>query len=207
MVTSMSAADNSAAALNIDGGNPGVAVNINNGNINYVFQPDPVTWTNTLSRIISSLTKVRTGNGIKPPQWKEFKIEEKISFNSVLTYRFVIASHSLYYTKCDELLDIEDNSDCGKKYDVLSWIEDRYLEEKGRLIPRDCTDESTIQSIINAHADDIISNVKNAIKKFVITSPEVCQLDEEDIDNGVTSIACYAFMQCKILENPNDNKS
>ena len=54
--------------------------------------------------------------------------------------------------------------------------------------------------LIRDNADNIITKVRDFLRERLEHGTE--EVTQEDIDYGLIIVICYAFLNCKILENP-----
>jgi len=131
-------------------------------------------------------------------------IEEKLDFNNVLTYRFLIESNyseNAYYL--ENAYDSLNSETPGRKKVFLNYINSIYLEVLGGLLKEN--PKMKKMEIINAFADTIISNViSSLILKVASNTKEIEHLNSESINLNIITIVCHAFVDCKVLENPNN---
>ena len=128
---------------------------------------------------------------------REYNIDEKIEYNSVIKYKEIIGEYSQYSSICDEALNVLDNNKIGTKTRLLRSINLLYKEQKGELVRSYHGSDLTEMQIIRRHADDIIDNIKSKLMERVFDNTEA-----EDVNIGLTRIICYSFVECKILEKP-----
>lgn len=125
---------NDKMEMDNSGVNQGVMVWNNQGNIQVTL-----TETKKIPSLISMIVKSLGENCSETdmPDSSDaltaFKPDEKIEYNCVFRYKYVIREYSVYYTYCDNILDIYDNSNVGSKARILRCIHMWYLEEKGNL--------------------------------------------------------------------------
>lgn len=166
--------------------------NINNYN-NYIKVPT------LLSSLIKKLCNIFDEN----PNNLDITIlpytpEEKILYNNVIQYKYIIMDNSKYYSTCNSILDTLDNHNIGCKSKILKSIKLKYDEIAGELL----VDNPEVEKIevIRQNADNIINKMKSFLRIRLEQCDEV--LTQEDIDCGLVIIVVYAFLECKILENP-----
>lgn len=131
-------------------------------------------------------------------------IEQKLEFNNVNTYRFLIESNysenAFYLENAYQALDSEIP---GRKKVFLNYINFLYLESLGNIAKEN--KGMTKMEIINTYADTIISNVISSLMIKVSTNTnEIKHLSSESINYNIVTIVCHAFVDCKVLENPNN---
>lgn len=142
-------------------------------------------------------------NHVNITSLKTFKPEEKLDYNDVIKYREIIKEYSFYYTNCNEILNIHDNSNMGSKSKILRLVRNWYLEAKGDLLIKLKKEKRTDIEKIRDNSDYLIDAVKNKIYENSINSiNENGMVSYEDIDLGVICFTCFCFMECKILERP-----
>lgn len=131
-------------------------------------------------------------------------IDEKLNFNNVLTYRFLVESNysenAYYLENAYASLNTETP---GQKKVFLNYINSIYLKVLGDLFQ----DNSTMskKELINKFADTIISNVISSLLISIgANNKDVSHLSGESINLNIFTIVCHAFVDCKVLENPNN---
>ncbi|MCL9805706.1 hypothetical protein NAT51_09240 [Flavobacterium amniphilum] len=131
-------------------------------------------------------------------------IDDKLDFNNVLTYRFLIESNysenAYYLENAYESLNSETP---GRKKVFLNYINSLYLQALGGLLKEN--PKMKKMEIINQFADTIISNVISSLLISISTNTkDIAHLSAESINLNVFTIVCHAFVDCKVLENPNN---
>jgi len=131
-------------------------------------------------------------------------IDEKLNFNNVLTYRFLIESNysenAYYLENAYSSLNAETP---GQKKVFLNYINSIYLKVLGDLYEDNLT--MTKKELINKFADTIISNVISSLLISISTNAkDISHLSAESINLNIITIVCHAFVDCKVLENPNN---
>lgn len=132
------------------------------------------------------------------------EIDEKLHFNNVSTYRFLIESNysenAYYLEKAYEALDVESP---GRKRVFLNYINSLYLMSLGDLLGEN--PGLSKMEIIRKDADAIISKVISALAlKLSANTKGIEHLSSESINLNIFTIVCHAFVDCKVLENPNN---
>ncbi len=56
---------------------------------------------------------------------------------------------------------------------------------------------------VRQHADDIISDVIKQLRKFLYSSANVTQYKEQ-VEIGLNVVVAHGFVECCVLENPNN---
>jgi hypothetical protein len=127
-----------------------------------------------------------------------FTPEEKISYNNVIQYEEIITEYAKFYMICDQILNTLDDYEMGCKDKILKSIKLQYsiivgeLKKENPSIPK--------LQLIRDNADNIITKVRDFLRERLEHGTE--EVTQEDIDYGLIIVICYAFLNCKILENP-----
>lgn len=132
------------------------------------------------------------------------EIEEKLDFNNVQHYRYLIEanySENAYYL--EKAYDSLNNETPGRKKIFLNFINSLYLQELGKL--KNEHKKLNKLELIEKFADTIISNVVSALLLSIANdSKDISHLNKESVILNVFTIVCHAFVDCKVLENPNN---
>lgn len=191
--------------LNNSGNNNGVMVGDNSGNIqinNYLNNP-PSKLPSLIGKVIQVLgEKCFEENNDPTLDLTKFKIDDKITHNSLIKYKEIIKEFSLYYTICDNYLNTYDNSNIRRKSKILQWVRWRYLNIKGNFLSQNNNSGKSELDLVREHSDQIIDSIKNQICEIVMDSIGFENIYIEELDLGVICFICYCFMECKILEKP-----
>ena len=185
------------------GSNAGVMVGSNSGIINLNYQK-ATRMPSLISKIVMRLGDACLddvgGNGSNIPQ--EFRPDDKIEYNCVKRYKYIIQEFSSYYTICDTYMNSYDDSNIRGKARILKCIHLWYLKAKGEIISQNQAEGKTDIDIIRDNADLIIYMVNKKIQDAVKESEELDSMQREEMDLGIACFSCYCFMECKILEKP-----
>ena len=165
------------------------------------FQNNPSEVNQIVLSLYNAISEDTTTNERRnlPPE-----IEEKISFNNVVAYRPLIeanfSENGFYLDAAYEALD----SDIpGRKKLFLGFINNLYLSILGEHIQKNPT-ASEIETI-RSGADSILAEVINRLLLRISSNTKTIEhIPSESIESIIISIACHAFVDCKILENPNN---
>ena len=181
--------------------NQGLVVGENHGNIyNY---GNATKMPSLIADIVKAMANVDECNPKNPiePSVLAFKPDEKIKYNSVVKYKEIITEHATYYSQCEEILNILDDSNIGTKSKILRCVRNWYLEAKGDVLINKQSDDPQNIDIIRMCSDDLIDKVKERI--FAVAR-NYAQPDTsvEEVELGVVCFTCYCFMECRILEKP-----
>jgi hypothetical protein len=119
--------------------------------------------------------------------------EEKISYNHVVRYKYLIEEYSKYQAKLNKLYEEFEAQGLQKRAGLLAFLRSLYLQERGKY--------STTENI-QAYADDIIDGVRAEMQAAVYRSDDNTELSYELIEMGILVVLVDAFMCCRILEEP-----
>ena len=131
------------------------------------------------------------------------EIEEKISFNNVIIYRPLIESNysenGFYLDSAYESLDYDTP---GRKKTFLRYINSVYLSIIGEYLKNNPSLDRL--EIIKSNSDNIIIKVINALLlRIANNNSNIEHISSESIEYTIIAIVCHAFVDCKVLENPN----
>ncbi|MFH0875938.1 MAG: ABC-three component system protein [archaeon] len=121
-----------------------------------------------------------------------FKIQAKITYNSIKRNKSLIEEYKVYYSKINTLYTEMEKQGSFKKENLLRNIKTIYLKVKGRYV-LDSNDE---MKIICENADNIIEDIEEEIYNLIDTNKP------NNFSFEVSVIIVDAFMRCKILEEP-----
>lgn len=188
------------------GGNQGIIVGENSGNITLSLDlKGVVKLPSSISQIVQVLGELCYGEKEEEDSrldFQQYKMNEKLEYNSVVEYKPIIEEFSSYYYMCDNYLNIYDDSNIRGKTKILRWVHMSYLRAKGKVLSENRgTGEKEID-IIRRNSDRIIHIVSDKIYDIVVNSKGIEKIDIEDIELGIACFTCYCFMECKILEKP-----
>jgi len=132
------------------------------------------------------------------------EIEEKINYNNVIVYKPLIESNfSENGFFLDEAYNSLDYETPGRRKLFLSYINTQYLIVLGQIMNEKGVKEKMF--VIENNADTIITKIINILLIRISKNSNLIEnLSSESITNCVLSIVCHAFVDCKVLENPNN---
>jgi len=132
------------------------------------------------------------------------EIEEKISFNNVITYKqHIETNYSENGFYLDAAYDALDSDTPGRRKLFLRYINQLYITVLGEYIKKNHPQDKL--SIIRTHADSILVEVINRLLIRISSNTKTIEhISSENIENIVIAVVCHAFVDCKVLENPNN---
>lgn len=181
--------------------NQGLVVGENHGNIyNYGNATKMPSLIADIVKAMANVDECNPKNSIEPLV-SAFKPDEKIKYNSVVKYKEIITEHATYYSQCEEILNILDDSNIGTKSKILRCVKNWYLEAKGEVLIKKHADDLLDIDIVRMCSDDLIDKVKEKIFAVAINYAQ-SDTSVEEVELGVVCFTCYCFMECRILEKP-----
>lgn len=182
--------------IDVDGSHNVVA----GGNIN--IQIEKVS--SLLSKISPQLLQIALkASSLDSAPRNEFKIDTKISYNQLKSYKPWVEKYSEYGHVIDGLYDSLDTDFASAKARIMLSIAQYYLSEKIKLLSekKDQMQSDDI-TIIQNNSDLLFDRVVTRIKNEIIGGKVDASVTIEDVQTCSTVIASHGFIQCKILERP-----
>ncbi len=132
------------------------------------------------------------------------EIEEKINFNNVVAYRPLIennySENGFYIDTAYEALDSDTP---GRRKTFMRYLNLLYLTVLGEHLKKQAPLGKL--EIIRANADNIIVEIINSLLLRIASNRKAIEhISSESIESNVIAIVCHAFVDCKVLENPNN---
>lgn len=129
-----------------------------------------------------------------------FKIEDKIQHNDIKEHKQILEEYKVYHGKLNKIYEEIEQEGSFKKEQLLNNIKRFYLSAKGKLT------DGSIDSV-RGNADRLIDEVEKSLWQVIEKSNNLSEdVLFEAIELSIQIIMVDAFMRCKILEEPNDNK-
>lgn len=132
------------------------------------------------------------------------EIEEKMNFNNLIKYRPLVEnnfSENGFYL--DTAYNSLDSDTPGRKRMLLNYINMVYLEVLGEYIQKE-SQKSKLE-VIRANADNIIVEIINRLLiRVASNADDIEHIPSESLEYNIIAIVCHAFVDCKILETPNN---
>ena len=160
-----------------------------------------------LGIIVNELSKVISPALESNEKSIPFDIEEKITHNDLSKYRYLIEDYSLYNIHLVNIYSSVEESYPDAKDKIYRYINREYRKIKGDLIKQEAEESKTTLDIIKEHCDLIVERVIKQLNLLLSNSGNLDdKLLEEDITASIELIVGDAFVECKLLENPNKNE-
>jgi|TARA_B110001469_G_C9624441_1_gene311538 hypothetical protein len=131
--------------------------------------------------------------------------DDKLDFNSVRVLSENIIGCVDFLTLVEDQVDAIDDESPGAKNKFLKAIHQNYKNHRSELLINKSVsikNKESVISTIRQNSDLLLQQVTNSILHNAETDLHGCPL--EDVLDSVYLIVCYGFINCKILERPND---
>ncbi|WP_208623373.1 ABC-three component system protein [Proteus terrae] len=127
-------------------------------------------------------------------------VTTKINHNMLNSRRRIILQYKSYSSHIERAYTLAEQNIINGKQSAMELLNEMYcnsLEKYGiDSFEPDITK-------VRQHADEIISDVIKQLKKFVYNSANVIQYKEQ-VEIGINVVVAHAFVECCVLENPNN---
>lgn len=157
-----------------------------------------------LAEIVNALTKLKLDELSNENNIIAFDIQEKIEYNNVNIYKYIIEDYSYYSTFISDTYSAisEIKPNCRDK--IMKIINVEYRKIKAGLLAETNPSKKSKVNLIKEHSDFIIESVIKSLKSRLYESSNLKkEVHLEDIYIALEIIVGDAFINCKILENPN----
>lgn len=129
-----------------------------------------------------------------------YEIDKKMKHNSLIKYQNLIEDYGAYYRTCDKALNSLDDLKPNQKVKILTSVNEKYKEIRRQIISDEEAIESDIDKIrknSDLIMDILVINLSNYIKENYDDE----DFYTEDLELSIPVFLCYAFAECKVLEN------
>lgn len=134
--------------------------------------------------------------------------DEKLDFNAVSVFKSNIREAVSFLALVEEAIFVNEEENPGYTNRIQKAIYQKYTKYKSNLLIDNKVspdDKDAVISLIRGNSDGIIRDISSHIcNEF--TATHMCGKFSEDIEICVNFIVCYGFINCKILERPDDYK-
>lgn len=194
--------DNIVQAEN-SGNNSGIIVGENKGIIQVSLQ-ETIKIPSLIAKVVQALGVAcsEVDESSELYNLEEYKPDEKLTYNCVIRYKYIIKEYAMYYMYCDNFLNIYDDSNIRGKARILKCVHLWYLAAKGKVLSENQDSDEQEMELIRKNSDRIIDLVKERIVETIRNTNELGGICREDLELGIACFTCYCFMECKILEKP-----
>jgi hypothetical protein len=131
--------------------------------------------------------------------------DEKLDFNNVRVFSEEIIDCVGFLTLVEEQVDAIDDESPGAKIKFLRAIHQNYKNHRRQLLISESVsikDKESVISTIRQNSDFLLQQVTDSILDNART--DLHAFPVEDVRDSANLIVCYGFINCKVLERPND---
>ncbi|HDT5495274.1 MULTISPECIES: ABC-three component system protein [Enterobacteriaceae] len=127
-------------------------------------------------------------------------VAKKIEHNMLNSKRRIVLQYKSYSSHIERAYTLAEKNIINGKQSAMELLNGMYCNS---------LDKYEIDSFepdikkVRQHADDIISDVIKQLRKFVYSSANVTQYKEQ-VEIGLNVVVAHAFVECCVLENPNN---
>lgn len=125
------------------------------------------------------------------------EIEAKIQHNNVCKSRYIIETYKLNTIDLTNVYDALEQEKPGRKEKLLFVIRDCYEKQLSAVAKGGDVAIEAIQE----NSDVILDNILNDLRHKVLESSNL-NAENEDVDIAIRLILADAFIECRVLENP-----
>lgn len=169
-----------------------------------IYQLQNSSYSSKINILLESLIE-EDDNQIDPPNALTAEADEKLDFNNIGHYREDIEEFSAQLSIVEEKIDTIDGQIPGSKARILKAIHQHYKNQKRDLLIKNniCHDDKErIILEIRKNSDYILNEISKKIIEHA--RPDFIDKDIETMQEVSNIVLCYGFVNCKIMENPND---
>lgn len=131
--------------------------------------------------------------------------DEKLDFNNVKVFSEEIIDYVGFLYLVEEQVDTIDDESPGSKNKFLRAINQNYKNHRRQLLIKECIDvkdKNAVISVIRINSDFLLQQVTGSILENAERDLYIFPIEE--VRDSASIIICYGFINCKILERPND---
>lgn len=153
-----------------------------------------------LTDVINKIVNVDIEDANDEPVKNSFSIEDKLSYNYVVSNRCAIEEYRVYQGKINGIYAEFEKSGSVKKKSVLRAIKHMYINAKGEVLGADQSLEN-----IRKNADQLIDLVRRRLHERIDDSANSdLSLKYEEVEFAISILIVDGFLRCKILEEPTE---
>ncbi|HDZ8980278.1 TPA: hypothetical protein RUY06_002172 [Aeromonas veronii] len=132
--------------------------------------------------------------------------DEKLNFNDVKVFSEEIVDCIGFLSLVEELVDSIDDDKPGAKNNFLRAINQNYKNHRRQLLIKNgiaIKDKVAVIELIRNNSDLLLQQVTDSMLDNARIDFHAFPV--EDVRDSASLIVCYGFINCQILERPNDN--
>ncbi len=165
------------------------------GDINIALPPQ-ARLASIIAYVVPILAQQMVG-AVQSPT--DVAIIAKLDHNSVRRYRQMVEEYAVYGGTVERILEEVDDSIPRAKTRTLGYFREVYLRTVAKSLP---AGEAFSLAHVRTCADELIDQVVSEAVSVVADSNNTAEISVEDLRVTVTTLTCYAFIACKVLEKP-----
>ncbi|HGY9608531.1 MULTISPECIES: hypothetical protein [Vibrio] len=127
-------------------------------------------------------------------------VTTKINHNMLKTKRRIVLQYKSYSSHIEKAYTLAEQNIINGKQTAMELLNEMYCNSLDKY-GIDSFEPDIEQ--VRQHADDIISDVIKQLRKFVYSSANVTQYKEQ-VEIGLNVVVAHGFVECCVLENPNN---
>ncbi len=152
-----------------------------------------------INDIISKISQVDVTIDIKDRSFPP-KVSKKIKHNQLKENRRIVIQYKNYSSHIESAYNIVEKKVVNGKQTAMLILNDMY----GSALSKFNIDAwEPDMGEVKKHADEIINNVKKQLGDFLYKSSNI-NFTKEQMSVGINIVIAHAFVECYVLENPND---
>lgn len=168
------------------------------------YQAESITVVNTPRNKSVIADVVNALSAFSPPNSDSLEtavlpagVRAKLEYNNVKRCQYIIEGYKNSISDLANIYETLEQERPGRKQKLLHIIRICYETQLGVFVQKNTF---TID-LVREHSDTILENIINDLRKRVIESSNL-EADNEDVDIAIRIIVADAFIECRILENP-----
>lgn len=176
--------------------------NINNNNLAINTFYIQTNCSSDLVEILLKISKCLDGVEDGLDNIVKYEITHKIDHNKLIKYKQLVNDYSVYGSVVDSSFESLDNESPMSKKKIYRFINLQYKTGKAEIAKLQNTPTINMDFIRN-NSDNLMDYVSEKLKGVYFSSSNSSKISIEDAIYSINIIVCKAFIDCKILENPN----
>ncbi|MEZ9723073.1 hypothetical protein AB4271_16690 [Vibrio splendidus] len=168
------------------------------GDINNAEPPESKV-NSIINDIISEISQSTKVVNIKDRKFPP-TVNKKIKHNQLKDNRIILQMYKTYSSDIEYAYGTVEKNVVNGKHTALLLIYDMY---QAALKKRNIDLWDPDMDVVQEHADAIVDEVKIQLTNFLYKSSNIT-FTKEHMSLGVKAVVGHAFVECYVLENPND---
>ncbi|MEZ8550596.1 hypothetical protein AB6D57_03445 [Vibrio splendidus] len=152
-----------------------------------------------INDIISKISQVGVTIDIRDRSFPP-KISHKIEHNQLKENRKIVLQYKNYSSHIESAYNIIEKNVVNGKQTAMLILNDMYASTLSKF-NIDAWEPDIDE--VKKHADEIIDDIKKQLSNFLYKSSNIT-FTKEQMSIGINVVIAHAFVECYVLENPND---